>query len=362
MFYSLKEILKRNATYNIVIGERSNGKTFAGEDYALKEFCDSGYKNQLAMIRRNQEDFKGKRAPQMFDGIVSEGRVKKYTKGEWTGIDYYSGRWYLCREGETGKLERMERPFAFAFAVSTMEHDKSSSYPDVTNIIYDEFLTRDYYLQNEFVLYMNVLSTIIRHRDNVKIFMFGNTVNKYCPYFEEMGLTHVKNMEQGMIDLYEYGESGLTVAVEYAAPTNKSGKKSDKYFAFDNPKLNMITGGKWEIDIYPHLPKEVNQHKVAYRYFIKFNDNTLQCDIVSTDQGYITFIHEKTGEIKNPEKDIVFSTDISYRRNIRVNLLKPTDNIGKKIAKQFNENKIFYQSNEVGEVVRNYLMWCKKGL
>ena len=34
-FYSLKRILTKNAQYNMIYGERSNGKTYAGLEYAL---------------------------------------------------------------------------------------------------------------------------------------------------------------------------------------------------------------------------------------------------------------------------------------------------------------------------------------
>src|SRR5699024_5250425 len=124
-----------------------------------------------------------------------------------------------------------------------VEHDKSTAYPKVKTIFFDEFLTRQYYLPDEFVTFMNVVSTIVRQRDDVIIFMCGNTVNQYCPYFTEMGLTHVKEMNKGVIEVYKYGESRLKVAVEYADSISKSGKPSDVYFAFDNPNLQMITGG-----------------------------------------------------------------------------------------------------------------------
>ena len=67
-------------------------------------------------------------------------------------------------------------------------------------------------------MFANVLSTIIRHRNDVKIFMLANTVNKYCPYFKEMGLKHITEMKQGSIDIYTYGSSDLRVAVEYGKP------------------------------------------------------------------------------------------------------------------------------------------------
>lgn len=355
-FYSLDRILKYKAKYNMIIGERSNGKSFAIWNYALERFCKTG--EQLAVVRRWQDDFKGKRGAEMASGIVSEGLVRKYTNGEWDRITYQSGRWYLAKVDDDDKLIKSVTPFAYGFALSAMEHDKSTSYPNITTILFDEFLTRDYYLPNEFVLFMNVISTIIRHRNNVTIFMLGNTVNKYSPYFEEMGIKHITEMKKGSIDIYEYGESGLKLAVEYCLP-NKQGKKSDIYFAFDNPKLNMITGGEWELDIYPHRPTKYTNKDIEFKYFIIFGNEILQCDIIHTDLGYYTFIHKKTGEIKYPESDIVFSSEADYKYNYRRRITKPIDEIGKKIYKFFVTEKVFYQSNDIGEIVRNYLIWCR---
>ena len=238
-----------------------------------------------------------------------------------------------------------------------MEHDKSTSYPDITTICFDEFLTRTTYLQDEFVLFMNVISTIIRHRTNVKIFMLGNTVNRYCPYFREMGLKHIKEMKPGDIDLYRYGDSDLTVAVEYTLP-NKNGKESDLYFAFDNPKLSMITGGAWEIDIYPHCPVKFKPSDILFIYFIEFSGDLLQCEIVQHEDLCFTFIHRKTTEIKDPEHDLIFSPDFSPRANCKRKITKPTSKIEKKISEHFIKDKVFYSDNEVGEIVRNYLLWC----
>ena len=53
-YYSLKKILSHKATYNMIIGERSNGKTFAVHEHALKKFWKDG--SQLAVIRRWQDD------------------------------------------------------------------------------------------------------------------------------------------------------------------------------------------------------------------------------------------------------------------------------------------------------------------
>lgn len=353
-YYSLKAILEREALYNIIIGERSNGKTYSVEEYGLQQFCDG--LGQLAIVRRWDTDFKGKRAAVMFDALVANGLVEKYTKGCWENITYKAGRWFLSRQDADGKTVMHEKPFAYAFAISQQEHDKSTSYPEITTVLFDEFLTRGEYLPDEFILFMNTLSTIIRDRNNVKIFMCGNTVNKYAPYFAEMGLSHIKQMKQGDIDVYEYGNSGLRVAVEFSDSPAKR-KPSDVYFAFEgNPRLNMITNGAWEIDIYPHCPCKFLPKEILFKYFIMFNGETLQCEIVQHGEMYFTFIHRKTTPIQNEDKDHVYSQKYDPRPNWHRRINKPITKLEKKIATFYAKDKVFYQDNEVGEIVRNFLM------
>lgn len=361
-YYSLDKILATNSDYHIIYGERSNGKTTAVLAYGLKRHIQSGYVEQLAIIRRWQEDFKGKNGSQMFEGINALGWVEDWTNGKYNNILYYAGRWYLAKfDEQCNKLKQAEEPFALAFSIASEEHYKSTSYPYITIILFDEFITRSYYLPDEFVKFQSLLSTIIRLRDDVKIFMCANTISRYCPYFNEMGLSKVKTQRKGTIDIYSYGDNTLHVAVEFSDFDGRF-KKSNKYFAFDNPKLEMITNGSWEMAIYPHLPVKYAPKEIKYTYFINFNDELLQCEIIYSIRmkALFTFIHRKTSEIQENNKNIVFQIEPNAKPNYRRKINKYTDNIGKKIYWFFENDKVFYQSNEVGEIVRNYLMWCKK--
>ena len=355
-YYSLKNILAKDAQYNIIFGERSNGKTYACLRYALDRYFKYG--EQFGLVRRWREDFQSKRGQTMFDAHIANGVISELSDGVWTGVFYQSGRWWLSKIDKDGKKFVSDEPIGYAFALSNMEHDKSTSYPKITTIIFDEFLTRDTYQQDEFVLFMNIVSTIVRQRDNVKIFMLGNTVNKSSPYFNEMGLKHISQMKKGNIDVYTYGDSKLRVAVEYADSISKKGKPSDIYFAFDNPKLHMITGGEWEIGLYPHRPVKYVPKDILFTYFIKWETDILQCEIVQVDNNLFTFIHRKTTEIKDEDSDLVFSLEYDARPNWIRNILKTNTNVTKKILKFFKEDKVFYQDNDVGEIVRNYLQWC----
>lgn len=360
-FYSLENILKKNADYNIIFGERSNGKTYAALEYGVKQFVESEYQNQTAIVRRWKEDIKGRRAETLYKALEANGRIAELTNGEYTEVYYFNGKYYLSNyDSDLQKHVPHTKPLAYTFALSEMEHDKSTSYPDITTVIFDEFLTRRYYLPDEFILFMNVLSTIIRQRNNVKIFMLGNTVNRYCPYFAEMGLKHIAQMEQGTIDEYKFGKGALTIAVEYAATSSKT-KASNKYFCFDDSEsVQMIINGAWEMAIYPHLQTRYEMKDVVFTYFIEFNGNILQCEIVNKDNEYFTYIHEKTTPIKNPDTDLIYSLAHNEKQNYKRRLLSTATPLETKIARFYALEKVFFQNNEVGEIVRNYILQSSK--
>lgn len=354
-FYSLDRIKKRDAEYYFIIGERSNGKTYSVKMEMLKKHAQSGCTEQSALLRRWDEDFKGSRGANMFSDIVENGELKKFFGDKYDGIQYYRHAWYLSKKDEkTGKPIKETEPFCYAFALTAMEHDKSTSYPRITTVLFDEVLTRKQYVPDEFILFMNCLSTIIRERDNVTIYMLGNTVSHFSPYYSEMGLTHIRSMKQGDIDVYQYGNNNLRVAVEYIGES-KFLKKSNKYFAFDNPKLNMIKSGAYELDIHPHLTRRYKHGDVMFIYFILYEEFTLQCEVVQVDNEIFTYIHEKTTEIKSPDNDLVYTTEITSKPNYRVGIIKYRDRIGEKIAYFFKQNLVFYQNNEIGEIVANYI-------
>jgi len=357
-YYSLDNILKKNSVYNVIFGERSNGKTYAVLKYGIEQYFKTG--GQIAIIRRWKEDITGKRASDMFSALNYNGEVKKASNGEYEGITYYAGKFYVCTYAENGKPIYSDSDcIGYVFALSDTEHNKSISYPRITTILFDEFLTKFTYLQDEFILFMNTISTIIRQRTNVKIFMLGNTVNKYCPYFAEMGLTHIEKMKQDTIDLYTYGTSELTVAVEYCG-SMKGSKENNFYFAFNNPKLNMITSGAWELNLYPHLPMKYKPKDVLFRYFIIFNNRIYQANIIDVDGEMFTYIHNKTTDIQDDDNDLIYTLEYNHKLNYNRSIYRPINTLQKKLLWFFINDKVFYQSNEVGDSINNYLKICKK--
>lgn len=364
-YYDYEAIDNTGAQYRMIVGERSNGKTYGALRKMVENYVENG--KQSAYIRRYREDFVGKRGAALFTALEADGSIEEITQGEYDTVQYYSGAWYLKNSTAGPKGFRDPKPFCFGFALNNMEHDKSTSYPEVDLIVFDEFLSRTFYIQNEFVIFMNVLSTIIRQRDDCVIYMLGNTVSQYSPYFREMGID-MKKIEQDTISIYKYGESQLKVAVEYAASTSSEVMKSNDYFAFDNPQLKMITEGEWELDLYPHLLVKYKPKEIKAQWFIEHEAEILHCELIKIDKndegretGYFVYVHRKTTpvDLTKDRKSILFTSRPSINPLVEKRITKPQSERAKIYSKLLLSERVFFQDNTVGETLRNYLEWCR---
>lgn len=359
----LPQLLKNPCEYYLIFGQRSNGKTYALLEYGLKEYFEKGH--QFAYIRRWSEDLKGSNAKAVFSALVSNGVIKELSGGKWDTVYYYSRQWFLAKWEKNKKgedvLKKDTEPFCFGFSLNDYERQKSTAFPNVWTIIFDEFLARRAYITDEFVYFANTLSTIIRHRSNVKVFLLGNTVNFFCPYFENMGTYRVRDMKPGDLDIYTYGKSELKVAVYYAPAASEESKlsKSNKYFAFDNENshLAMIREGKWEIDNYPMIDWKIKPKDIVFTGYLVYCEYMVQINVCIHDGKNYIFCCWKTTPIKDEDHDVVFSVDPDPRPNWRTGW--GSDKLGRAISRYFADKKVFYQSNMIGEVVMNYLDACR---
>ena len=344
---------------------RSNGKTYS----LIKKVIDAYFTEKLpsAYIRRFAEDIKGGNMSSLFNPHLAY--IKKLSKGKYNNVIYRNNTFTLCYIDSTGKTTvKADTPILFTCALSNYERSKGQDRGQIKYFIYDEFMTRSNYLSNEFVKFSNVHSSFVRARAGVITYMLANTVNKYCVYFEEMGLKDVEHMKQGEIYLYKYNDEKLTVAVEYCA-SPEAKKDVQYYYAFENEALKMIKNGSWEEGMFPHIDRNgfsVSEDTIIFKFFVQFGENLVVGEIHQDRNEAFLFFHR----FGNSNYDIK-PTDLVYTNQPTMNIMwlhgfsdtpilaKPDSNINNiliLIRKCMVMNKMYFATNSVGEVIRNFIM------
>lgn len=353
-YYSRDAIDKTGAAYRLIIGQRSNGKTYSVLKTIIEQYFTEGKRS--AYIRRYAEEIMPKNLQLLFSQDSLLQLIKELSGGEYNGTFYRANCFYMAHYDEDGKIDHKDTvPFCVTRSINTWETTKGQDAGELHLICFDEFMTRSGYLSDEFVKFCNLLSSLIRDRKDAVIYMLANSVNKYSPYFEEMGLADVDKMEQGEIRVYSYEGSDLTVAVEYCAAVEATKKTASKYFAFENAQLKMITSGAWEIKNYARAPYKIADSDIFKTFYIKFGEQLIAGEIILRSPDLFILFRRQTKDIEIGEYTPYYSTDFNTSV-CHVRYLKdcPTD-LHKLIKDLILKNSMCFANNEVGEIIRNWL-------
>lgn len=363
--YSYKKIDETGAIYRVIIGLRSNGKTYGFLKKVLNEFFKTG--TPSVYLRRYAEDIQPSNLSSLFNPFLDY--INQKSQGQYNNVVYRTKTFQLAYIDDEGKTIRKSNPIMYTCALSNWERNKGADRGFVKYICFDEFMTRGTYIAGEFSKFTNVLSSFLRDRDGTVIYMLANTVNKFCPYFEEMGLRDTERQAQGTINLYDYNNKSLTVAVEYCHESLNV-EEVKKYYAFDNPSTSMITTGSWEVDSYPHLEEfSVSKETMMLKFYLVFNMSLVIGEIHHDKNQMFIFYHNAPEGSKRPIPD---ATDIVFTNQPTKNYLwldqfgklPPIDPEKCKAFKMIYQltalQKCFYSTNSVGEVVRNFVVNPRK--
>jgi hypothetical protein len=163
LYYNPNKMLSYNRILNFVIGARGIGKSYAWKVHPIKRFLKYG--EQFIYLRRYKPELK--KVNQYFDNV----------KEEFPGIELkVKGREFYVN----GKLA------GWAVPLSSWQSEKSNAYPNVSTIIFDEFLREkdnSGYLPNEVSATLNLMDTVFRDRENCRCVALSNAVSVVNPYF-----------------------------------------------------------------------------------------------------------------------------------------------------------------------------------
>lgn len=223
-WYSLERILEKDCDYNFIFSGRGPGKSTAIVNHLIDCFENekSEFGNPAQFVRIVRYDWAISRT--MMTGWFNEINQSKLAEyGRW--VDFRYGEWRVRDLTDDGKRDE-DSPYqvmGYVLPLNAQDDYKSGiDYSNVTNIVFEEFVQlreRDY-VESETQLFMSALSTVVRNRQNVKVWFIGNTLTKYNPYFQMFGLDLDRiGMQPGDLKTFRvdgYAGHGATIALEYA--------------------------------------------------------------------------------------------------------------------------------------------------
>lgn len=344
-FYSLDNIKALNADYNLIYGERSNGKSFAVKKECLLHFIETG--GQTALIRRYETEISKSKLEQYFADTAKH--ISEWTNGEFNELYVYSGCVYIALNVD-GKHTDAKK-WVYSFALNLAQNYSSNSFPDIDRIILEEFISLDgTYLNNELFAFNHVLSTIVRRR-NVICYLLANAISRLSPYWREYGVSDfVLEQEQGTIGLIERETEGgiQRVAIEYCANTRGRSRM------FVNKRAEMINGGKWLTREYPKLPFNIQEAERLYAFVVEYNTARYMVEYIQFKGNYCLYVTPKTTDIK-PHTRVI--SNFSSIEPLYSYGFRPINQKERLIFDMLKNGKTFYSDNMTGtefnDIIKN---------
>ena len=289
IYYNPDKLFSYNFLIGFCIGERGCGKSFAMKLWCLKNFIKTG--EQFIYVRRYKTELDTSLAT-FWDDLQANGyfddlnlQVKK-SKMLTT---------LLC-DGEV---------CGYAVPLSTANILKSTSFPNVSIIVYDEFLLPpgNYrYLKNETTCLLDVMETVFRLRPGRTVLLGNNIAPHSSPFFAYWDLElpqngeefrtfrngsivvqYVRNLEYRKIKkqsrFYELieGTSYADYAVDNEAMNENNsfiGKRPAKSVFYGMIIINGVSLGIWNgHDGYFYLSDKYDPNTV-FKFVFDYNDHT----------------------------------------------------------------------------------------
>ena len=347
-------------TWHVIMSIRSKGKTTNSLLLGLVMYWMYG--TVAIYVGQNKDQIRPKNTESLYNIIRTYNYVDLITGGRWNDIKLYTGgKWYLINTDDAGNIiEKDNTACCEQLAVSEHEIYKSKrNFPTGDLIIFDEFLAKAYY-PNEFLDLCDLLSTVIRDRQNVKLFLLSNTINKHHTYFNELDIyDEVQALEAGHSFQHEtYNGTRLYCTIIDPSVTERKKIFNRMYFGFKNPGLGAITGETtWSESNYPHCINSEKTKTLIHNIYIYYNKKLVNLEVVTNDVGLCINAHWAK---RTYDDSIIYTINPMYDRRYRYRLGDPTSSrIDKIINNLFKSNKVYYSTNDVGSFVSSYLQEAK---
>lgn len=292
IYYNFDKLFSYPFLIAFVIGERGVGKSFNAKVAVLKKFLKTG--EQFIYLRRYKTELDTSLAT-FWDDLQENGYFEGHTLK-------------VVKNKMLTKFTCDGKVCGYAVPLSTANILKSTAFPKVSMIVFDEFLLDNSgtyrYLKNEVTMLLDVVETVFRLRDGRTI-LLGNALNVHAsPYFAYWNLelpddhsefktfkdgaiivNYIKNLEYReakkkskfgkLIDGTEYGKYAIENQVLRENNSFIAKRPSNSVF-YGMIIINGMSVGIWSgRDGYLYLSEKYDPNTV-HKFVFDYNDHTEQ--------------------------------------------------------------------------------------
>lgn len=341
--YNIDKLNAVGAQFNILYGERSNGKSYQLKHKMMITPEVLTGKKRFMLVRRSKNEITTEKIMRYFNDVD----IEKLTGCEYNAITMWRRELFLSQYNvQTCKVKRFEK-IGYVVPLEDEQYYAGASFTDVTDIIFEEFMSRSKYLHDEPNKLMNLYCTVDRKKGDTRLWLCGNSISRVCPYLTDWDIMDImRTQKQGTIKTKKFDVGAgqiVDMAIEYCENTNTSSFVIGSH-------AQMLSTGEWQSDPQPHLPESLKNYNTIFTCVFAYKSFTFLARHL---------IHDQTGERcwficdkKTPVKpgtivltDVIMPSSYYFRDPYHV---RTRNRRIEEILGTFTEDKIFYSTDLCG--------------
>lgn len=329
----------------ILQGGRATGKSYSVKYKLLRDtfrsIKDGICYERFFYLRRYHDDTKDIYSQTYFDDID----IYTLTDGKYNSVIVYRHEIFFGNIDADGNSSK-EILIGRVLSITKYVQYKSQVFKNFKKGVFEEFIS-DNYQADEPNKIFNILSSIFRN-DKGTLYMVGNNISRFNPYYREWCLNNALNQKIDTIDTYNIDD---VVIKCWKCPDGKGLNK----MIFGHAK-QAIDGVTYETKPYPHLQHDLNEYEVIYTCVLKHENFMYLMQLMRYNTSFTWYIQPKTSPIQAGTRVISseYNIDALYS-----NKFAPISRNEAVIFELLKSNKVAYSDNltgtEFSQIINNYM-------
>lgn len=340
-----------------IAGGKGNGKTYGIILYYLKQRLENG--RVLRYLRRYRESI----SPKALQSLCKPQKQNliNLTGGRFNDFQYFQNRFWFVRRDDSGKIvEKDRQPFMICSALNSVEANTGADEGECSAVFYDEFLSREKEIADEFYNLMIFYSNCTRNRVYYcPLILVGNTVTRDSSLITNFGVD-MYNLKKGEITVVKNSKKEPVIVFEYCDEVEVMKEAGDAFYSrFENDRIKMIYKGDWTTGAYPYLAKqERDNSRVPVRLKIVLRDKiAMLFEFHLYNDRMYGYVCKYDDDNIQVQATLINKIQVFKDKHI-FNYL-PSGGIFRQFTRLVYTKNVYFDSLQTGEYFRDFLKNCR---